>query len=334
MAAEETFDLYITFAGLCMLVDDDKRLHALLPRTDTHKHEAKLLFNPGFKMGATGELNHRLKPESIDLKHRKLDLSGHVSPDPLKPNFAQCDVLDLGRVTGKKVARDLLDKGDATTDPNVSVSRVTLASGKGTLRKRGAKWKIGTDPADYMATSVQWRIRSLKGTSLTLNLDRLNNKSDPATSVSLRAVDGEIWIWIYHVPNEELPNELPPVARPCRKPEGGMAHHVEELYKLLDTTGEPPVFDSCGDCGTNHEMPPNLKATPKGAFSSGSADSPTQEEATEGDGLAAGAEAAQAPVEHEVTSGHASHVEGNESSALAFSGDEVACIVVTAKAAP
>lgn len=335
MAAEDTFDLYITFAGLCMLVDDDKkkRLHVLLPRTDKHEHEAKLLFNPGFKLGETGDLNHDKTPTSVDLKHRKLDLSTLVSPDPLKPNFPQCDVLDLGRVTGKTVARNLLDKGDASTAPGDSVTRVTLASGKATMRKRGAKWTIGADPADYMATSVEWRIRSLKGTSLTLNLEPLDKSGSSEGPIHLRVVDGEIRIWIYHVLNEDLPEKVPPLARPCRKPDGGVAHHVVELYKLLGTEGKAPVFDSCGDCGMNHEMPPNVRRKAKEAFSQEPADSPTRGEAAGGGGPAAGGKGAQASVEHVDAGEHSSHAAGGASTMLEFSGDEVACIAVSAKAA-
>lgn len=232
------FDLHITFAGLCMLVDDtagaNKRLHVVMPRTTgAHLHAARLKFNLGHYNGLA-ELP--LHGASISLENRKLDLSGLVTRTRLVPNLRQSNVFDLGTFAKVGVDRDLLDLGDDTSAPNASFARVTLAAGKIKRRKKGARWKMDGSGPVHMATSVQFRIEKVKGTALTLNLEPLN-RNGTAETVTLKPITGVIRLWVYHSPLGEIPLEIPPLRRAARKPADTHARHVAAFYEVLS----PPV---------------------------------------------------------------------------------------------
>jgi hypothetical protein len=343
MAAEETYDLYITFVGLCMLVDDEKRMHVLLPSTKEHAHVARLLYNPSFNDTEEGDLDPDLDAKSIELEHLQFDLSGLKSPDPLKLNFRQSNVFDLTAYNGnRRVERHLLDTGSITTEPSDVITRVTLGAGKITLRKKGSVWKIGTNQPDNMATSVQWRIRSVPGSALELPFKPLDNKAPKLLpSVKLRAIDREIRIWIYHVPSDEVPKHVPRDPLPPVKPnnEKGEALHFVEFYNLLPPRKDVPVFVGFGNC-PSHETPPTER---------GGAEQQVLGEATgssqargQMNSVVADTGDDEADREHTYQAAHkAAHAQGasehshgrDDVQARAFSGDEVACILVSAKAA-
>ena len=334
MQAEETFDLYVTFVGLCMLVKDGKRLHVLLPSTADHPHLACLLYNPSFDETEQGDLDPDRLAEKVALEHRQLNLSGLGSPDPLKPNFRQSNVFDLSAFLGnRRVARRLLDTGDAASEPSEAISRITLTAGKITLRKKGALWRMGNNFEDHMAISVQWRIRSVPGNSLELKLQPLD-KLGREHSLRLRAIDDEIRIWIYHVPKDEIPEQVPRDPVRPKEPDNPNkeALHFGEYYNVLPPKGPLPVFVDFGEC-THYETPPDERSGGTRANGDQSGDS---QPGTQVGGAAAYVghdHTTQGAPEQTNTDDGPEHGHAHDHTERLRSGDEVACIVVTATAA-
>lgn len=347
MQAEQndTFDLDIVFVGLCMLVKDGKRLHALLPETSgMHEHEALLFIHPAYSSGL-GNPNTPMPTTPIDLKNRQLDLTLLKTTDTLDPNFGKSNVFDLGDFVAREVPRKFLDIGDITTEPNDCASRVTLAVGSVAKRKRGSIWKITRmkpsikEYKGHMAITVRWRIKDVEGVSITLQLKALN-KNGSDKPVPLFAIGRRIEIFVYHSMPKNLPVLVPPKPIDATKPDDGKAAHFGEFYRLLPKVPDAPVpelvdLDKVNKPTHETDPEPRVIESPLGAQ-----DTAWREPAVE---FGAGGEAGchspsstSAPDRAGELPHHGEHGTAGTSagvSAAALSGDEVACIVVTAPAA-
>lgn len=272
--AVQTFDLYVTFVGLCMLVDDrtnpkGRRVHVLLPKTDNHvEHFPVLLFRKGHLSGTAESPPPPYPAEECTLKDRQLNLTGLSTPDRLKVNVKKSGVFDLGEFVEEEVERHLLDTGDGSTAPNKCGTRVTLDAGSIVLRKKGSLWKIITkkprekEVKTHMAITVQWRIEDVEGDHIDLQLEPLN-KHGTTETVTLHPIDNEIRLFIYHSPRAEIPSLVPKASGTPIPPGGdGRAKHFAPFYDLLPAEEVAvPVFEHIGVDPTM-ETPPEVGEDP------------------------------------------------------------------------
>src|SRR5687768_10276900 len=121
------FDLHVTFAGLCLLVEDPHApggkplLHVLMPRTgSTHPHLARLMYNKGHELPLGTPLP---SSETRILDDRQVAIP-QLSTDALNLNLKQSNIFDLGTFIGSGVQRALVDTGDASSEPNQVISRI------------------------------------------------------------------------------------------------------------------------------------------------------------------------------------------------------------------
>lgn len=346
MPDRKAFELHIIFVGLCMFVDDKEnpkgeRLHVLLPKTEGHhEHQAALLFNPGYKTGVKEPSGPPLDAAVCRLKNRQLDLTSLNTMGGLSRNFKKSNVFDLGDWAGRTVERRLLDEGGDATPPNESVTRITLDAGTIRRRKKGSVWEIRKPGSlhqkfrGHMAISARWVIDVAESDPpqdfVEFDLKPLNDQETGVETIRLFPIDGKIEVYVYHSP--ELPKAVPVDPVDPEHEVGDPAPHFRAFYDLLS---EPvPVLANL-DLGNkpSHETDPE-----PGVDSQVVEDVPTQGSPSGDDAVTevAGARAARGTADHN-GAGDSSHGGGHGATgahaAKALLGDEIACIMVTAKAA-
>lgn len=259
------FDLFITFAGLCLFrrpkKEEEKWIEVLLPPTGEHEHCCKDASNPASKPtvpghfaklgyhvrydpGATGTPGNRFREFDFEGKH--LDLGSLGNPETLNREFRQLDVVDITDVVTKPL------------NPGCAIGRVTIRAGSlcpGAVceHSRGARWEFpDKKPAQHMSTLVTWRIRNVKetvqgGEGLELVVTDLKSRT-PERCAILRPVDGQIRIYLFHTPYDELPSQgVPPFQTWTQEePDPTKAEHFRAYYDLFPghkpAQGDVPVF--------------------------------------------------------------------------------------------
>lgn len=245
-----SFDLIVNFTGLCMFVpEDDALMHVLLPTIPESMdhgegegmtgpamgpHRARVIYDMAYtdprSVEVIGEWDRK------ELAHRMLDFSwlgGRVRDgsgnlgDVYNPNLPK-ELLDFNYITGQSIDRTLV--ADKTPGERL-LARVTFGSGAVECYEPGALWEIEDDPptARKMAWWIKWRIADIRGDRLDLALEGLNGGQGAATQ-ALHPIDGEIELFVYHVPPEQLPPNayIPPEPSPGTPP--GHIHAFFELY--------------------------------------------------------------------------------------------------------
>lgn len=226
------FDLYITFAGMCTLVDDGTSLHVLLPKSHGKTvHLSTLYYEPEHAPDhVPGEAGLRSHP----LAHRYLDLSslqtanGYVSGLP-------SELFNMDDVTPAPLSRALLvgDGGGKLT------SRVTVKAGAYDDCDRGGRWIIAGEGPRFMAIAVRWKVAGITDELLRLNLQPLDGGGNGEV-VKLVPINGRVEIAVFHTPANDVPTRLPPVPRSGNNPNrGDKAKHFGAFYTLFD----PPMPD-------------------------------------------------------------------------------------------
>lgn len=232
------FDLHITFGGMCLLVRDYQmeRLCVLLPPVPPemgHPHTSTLHVKVG------GEV------KCVSLAGLHLDLSPLPTDDGLAFNFP-LNLVDLDYVTREAVARDLL--GDLTSGSVLST--ITLAAGSCGGVSRGARWCLGSRPPRFMATTVEWVIRSVDRAAV----DGLAEYTRCDASELIKTIESNhtpaLHVGIFNTPKHDKPSELPPINRPLDRPAPGVEiRHFDAFYGLYkDPAGRPtPKFKDLGE---------------------------------------------------------------------------------------
>jgi hypothetical protein len=241
------FDLHVTFAGMCLLVHDRTQLHVLLP--PTHEHVAKLFYA---QQHVDPTADKKEISEKHPLKNRLLDLRplgpGSSVPGPVPPT-----VINLGTVMGLAVERKLFESIDTRPPapfgqdplPGLVLARVSLAAGTGIVPlppgNLGAVWKL-KGGYHRLAIKVQWTIPDVTGTEFRLRLKGLNGESDEEVEHKLTPIrEGGrdmIHLYVFHSPEDDLPNNLPLPAPTTTLEIGAPASHFISYYSLLDLVPE------------------------------------------------------------------------------------------------
>jgi len=224
--ANGSFNLEITFSGLCMFVPakDKSRMHVLMPvsgRTlcgvHVHQHVNQLYYHPSYETG-TGSPMDPMEPRCLELNGEAVELEYNGSVETaLKPG-----IVNLSAITGTKVRSALLT--GQPTDP--VAARVTMYAGRFGIPNDGLIWDI--DGKEYELSSVvPWIIPDVPGDSITFTLG--------GSSRTLRPCDGKVSIYMFNVMPNEVPElvplqPLPPYECPQKDAE---ATHFAAFYHVL-----------------------------------------------------------------------------------------------------
>lgn len=264
-----SFDLRITFTGMCLFVPDGERLHVLMPATGGHgghgshrhdhepaghmhgngsdpagathpghgveDHVVRLYFKSAYlRPGATG-VGPELAP-AVAMDRRVLDLAG-VSAGAIDPSLDGCELVDLEPIVGERISRSLL--APEPVPGGRLVSRVTLAAGRVTGHAPGARWQLTDDGQEVAMTyRVQWTVPVIHPGAAKHGLEwaLTNLDGTPAEDLPrLFPVDGVIDVHVYHTPVRELPPGVPQVTRVTQ------ADHFGAFYVLYDNPRARPI---------------------------------------------------------------------------------------------
>lgn len=228
----QTFDLRITFTGLCMFVPEPeqpgyrKRLHVLMPTTAGHadngieEHACRLRWHSKYEPGSgADQWGGDVALNGSELRLDGLQRDVYLTlPSELVPLGDICDVgeVDLDKILaeGKLTAWVNLGSGEMA-DPQ---HRICWQVPKGTAPRpmtHQVEWMI----PDYRTGVLEgWGLRPLDG-----------SVGDELPTLS--PVGGEIHLHIYHVPPDELP--ATPSAKPEEKKHPPEARHFLRYYVLL-----------------------------------------------------------------------------------------------------
>lgn len=271
------FDLYITFAGLCLfsrrkeagkevlyvLLPDVKHVHVNGQPMEPHRavvgyHARYHHSTPSPKTLVPGKNPHF---KEHNLNGHDLDLSGIESKDSLKPELDHMDVVRVPKITPNR------------PEPAKALSKVVLRAGRACPTElcepnRGAQWELtwpenGNDVTicQYMATMVHWRICNVTSAEgkdeFTL---RTSSKEGGLNLATLRPDGrGRIRIYLFHTPKDELPSAGPPPFKKL-KPEASMEHF--EAYYSLYGVKDGPVPVLALQCGTDAALMSDPLAPP------------------------------------------------------------------------
>jgi hypothetical protein len=222
----DTFDLRLTFSGLCMFVPakDGKTMHVLMPVTGSStghpQHLSRLYHHPAFATG-TGNPSTPKKPAAIDIEGRAIQFKHQGTLTTALPD----SIVKISDICGRKVDPELLEGA-----PHGPVAaRISMTSGQLGKPNDGLIWDIdGT--SHELASLVTWTIRGIPGNTLTVSVGGVDH--------TFHAISNAIDLNLFNVPSHEVPDEVPLKAKPiiC-PPKGHMAHHFMAFYDILGCTG-------------------------------------------------------------------------------------------------
>ncbi|HEU4455835.1 MAG TPA: hypothetical protein VFR81_22410 [Longimicrobium sp.] len=265
------YDLFITFAGLCMFrrprveeeargggSREDRRVEVLLPPTGAHAeccgdgrsgdhgaagervpgHFARLGYHARYDPTVTSAPGKRFR--EFDFTGKRLDLGSLGNPDSLNREFGHMDIVDLTDVV------------TGPLDPDCAIGQVIMKAGSlcpGAVcdHSRGARWKLAKKETQHMATLVTWRIRRVRelvrgAEGLELKVADLKSGEKEVCGI-LRPVDGQIRIYVFHTPWDELPSQGVPPFQTWTS--GGLkpteADHFKAYYELFPDHGDDAV---------------------------------------------------------------------------------------------
>jgi hypothetical protein len=229
-----TFELRITFSGLCLFVAENNTLHVLLPKEPKDsdhgggfpKHRAVLEFAAHYV--------HKIPVGFIrrDLRGKYLDFS---CPTDGRPKQLPEKVVNYSPIVGD-VPVDL----DKKEKPECVTSRVELTAGRYDQAYSLAKWRFPDLDACDMANWVRWTL-DIEAPELVLAERRIGSKKMSEKFATLTPKDGRIDLLIRHIPRKELDHPKPP-----ERPHSGYTlEHIRGYFSLFKKIHNPafPVIE-------------------------------------------------------------------------------------------
>jgi hypothetical protein len=245
-----SFELRITFSGLCMFVPgkdaEAGRMHVLMPATGAHdhgghaaageqpveQHVLRLAYDAVHEQTSPGAPTR--KPVFVELAGSALSVphDGRPSADPAVPP----SVVDLFRVTEDKIDPALVRGAPA----GHVAARVSMGAGAVSDVAEGAVWELdGRD--EEMSHAVQWVVPEVPGDSLTWDVAGAGGRFrtlHPVRQGSRQVLE----LYIFNIPPRELPAEVPPMSGAIPTlPPGYPAWHFLAYYDLFDHPKRRPV---------------------------------------------------------------------------------------------
>jgi hypothetical protein len=230
------FDLYVTFAGLCLFKRrHDEPLRVLLPGPvpDHHAVVGCHARYAGTATNAAGDLWEHPIPQG-----GQIGLDEVRSTDALDRSLAGLHVVDLFALMQRPAERD-------RAFAEVVIGHGSACSPHPWERARGARWELAWPKGIYwnhMATAVTWRIRDVQdrietneeGIELTVRMPSGARR----TLATLRPRGGHVSMYVFHAPRCELPSGDLGTCQENLAPGDGMPH-FQAYYSLFD--GESPA---------------------------------------------------------------------------------------------
>lgn len=203
-----SFDLRITFMGLCLFTPDDAdpakpRMHVLMPLldgADGHpQHLLRLVYDEAYEARGAVQLSRRLVCVPLE---RKALIVG--APQTGASLALPDELADVDTVIGSAmIPRDLV----TAEDPAASLgSRITLTSGAVTEYEAGAPFRFPGRVAQPMTFQLTWTIRGIEESGLTWGLHALGTPASQAEPLkTLYPIGGVVNIFVFNVVCAELP---------------------------------------------------------------------------------------------------------------------------------
>lgn len=236
VAPAASFDLRLSFTGLCLFVpeDDGATIHVILPdptACDIMEHRASIFYNSGYA----------IQDGSLGTSYIELPVSGVINlPDGLPvsgtPNnylaqaLSDASVANVTAISGKCVDRAVLQADCRMVKGVVVMKHARLLS-----YSAGGPFKFPqTTAGGFLAWKLDWLVPNIGGTELTLELGHAAH-GGPTESHLLYPIDGVIELRIKNVMCDESMPEDPPLKLIRDKSSG----HFAMYYHLL--VGDPPA---------------------------------------------------------------------------------------------
>ncbi|HYD54185.1 MAG TPA: hypothetical protein VEA99_16230 [Gemmatimonadaceae bacterium] len=265
--------LIIRFSGLLLYARRGNRLHALAPVSPMHPHVSVLYVERGTPDWPAGTAPQSGLAGQVMLDGRRLAFEG-----PTPQNSGDPKVPNLSTLTGSSVRPVLLEKepfesGNDAADVAYLAARVTAVNGMRCGERSGATFFFDADGDGVLdptpvalANEVFWSVMMPTG-DLTVETLPLRTGVQ-GERMTITPAGGEVWVTVYHVPQDELPGNPPKQHQP-----GEVIHHFDALYDLLKNPNKRvlPEFDqevASGDlnpCGWVDPAPPAPPAVKAGA---------------------------------------------------------------------
>lgn len=225
------FKLHVTISGLCLFKPQGKTaMQVLLPASrGQHRHEAAVLYDKGHCTGK--ELTCKLDKEPLTRHLVSFDVPQGAPDRRLRPEMAH-----LRMITARGLKPGLLG-----SNPDTDLkARVTLRDGCITRYCPGVQWSTdGGSVGQHMALMVRWTIESVQRDSLVIRIREVG--AGEPDEVELFPIDDLIHVYVFHVPEGEMPSETP-FDEPG--PPSAEAPHFT-LYGALLEPGPPVPVPKC-----------------------------------------------------------------------------------------
>jgi hypothetical protein len=224
-----TFDLRISFTGLCFWLVENGKLWVLMPETHDHgpseeRHVAKLMYDRAYERAHQSDLSRDIACK--DLARRDL---AFVGPAPLSLRLPS-EILPLDAHHGKVAVSLLGSAPDARLR-----TRIRLASGCICWYDPGIVWEVSPGSGEHrrLTYRVEWVIRNIEGEPLpAFDLSGFDGGTTQTVG-PLYPIGDTIHLDIMHVPVAQLPR--------ARVQTSGATGHHAQLYKSLTSAGGAPV---------------------------------------------------------------------------------------------
>lgn len=223
-----TFDLEITFTGLCLYVRDGAKLHVLMPSAagcHIEKHESRVYTNRNWKRWE-------------ELGNCELDLSdlggGSAANFDLPPTIF--DFATLGYSVPQKYLKE---------DHPELYTRITLMNGEASFVEDGALWAMTDDRAKCEATApvemshqLRWKINDVPRDHLRWAFRQFGSNTPGENPYPRPTAAKKLELHITHAPKENHPDGKgsTPVPKECES-----RTHFEAYYSLLPSATLKPL---------------------------------------------------------------------------------------------
>jgi hypothetical protein len=265
--ADRSFDLRLTFAGLCLFVPDEPTgtMQIVMPPTGhstglgagVPPHAARLVYDVAYEQSNARHTTGQLAHVRLDRKALEFDTFHQNDADLALPE----EFLRLDPYVREPLTRDRLG---LETKGRVA-ARVTLGTGQISGWGPGALWTIDASTPRRIAWRLQWTIKDVHRSRLALTLLGLDGTAAQRLP-ALYPIDGAIDLLICHV----KPSQLPPASEMEPEPTlGSPAPDFAAYYAVFDHPAETPIPKYYGNDERASGEP--LASTPDG-MSEGSAD--------------------------------------------------------------
>jgi hypothetical protein len=244
------FDLYVTFAGLCLFKrKHNEPMRVLLPDAGM-SHRAVVGWH--VRYAVRPDATARRFEERPLVRSGELRLDSLTTDDRLNTSLSGLDIVEIFPLMQRPAKR------------NKALAEVVVGHGSACPPHicehfRGARWNLCWPHGEYeqhMATALTWRIAAVESRLAGSNEEGIELVQHVGGATpklgTLRPINGQIRIFVFNVKPGELPSANPPEMETLRP--GYPAEHFTAFYTLFDPPA-PNCVPEFVDDGTPRELP-------------------------------------------------------------------------------